>query len=656
MSGPQSMHLRFHHQGADYDINLIKGKKSNHTVKIGGVTYAVLGKKGQLEAACAILRSVSLNSISSEEDLKGRLTARGDISFPTRKTEGVGVRTLTQTRLKYEKGKQHLARLKTQRDQTKSGKAGRSKKASLSTQIDIHEQRVGELSADLKREKKEILNELQNIASQMEQIDVSTQLKLLADLKHLKSRIITFNQEPDVKAALELTNRTIDSIYQNLNSTTIAKVRSEEVSNRQRLAGIRKEAQSRLHLGDSAETVARDLSLGLRSFLADLFTQGIDTLREQGFGKPPCEFAFEVFGSLARLESGPYPDIDCMLVIETKTPSTVHYFEKLTQEVADRLYRLGESSNLGKTGLRFCDGGLSPPYQSYDYRHSADKKTDQGIPELLSHPSPDNPLFMDPSAMNQDQQRRVQDVILAAADVSLITGSDDLYRTYMTTHQSVRAASQSAEEGIRMATKRLAEDQNPIITQSIPGMSYVKGDFYRFPQVIVSYLAEMSGIEATNTFDRIRALRDLGVFDNNFADQLLKAMDQLVKFRILVQAAYGEEFELVSTVDWKSFKGLKEQWMHELESLKKESPSEGNQNRIGGLEAQINVWPKVAQQEFVMSSPSNSDEKIHKAILSESELVTLRDKTLPTLLELYNRAVQSAKENKFNIGAYKHLH
>ncbi|MFV0340648.1 MAG: serine hydrolase [Parachlamydiaceae bacterium] len=95
MSGPQSMHLHFHHQGVDYDISLFKGEMSEHTVKIGGATYAVLGKKGQLDAACAILRSISLNSISSEEDLKGRLSARGGISFPTRKTEGVGVRTLT---------------------------------------------------------------------------------------------------------------------------------------------------------------------------------------------------------------------------------------------------------------------------------------------------------------------------------------------------------------------------------------------------------------------------------------------------------------------------------------------------------------------------------------------------------------------------------
>lgn len=45
MSGPQEMHIRFQHLGTDYNIDLVKGEKSDHSVKINGISYAVLGDK-----------------------------------------------------------------------------------------------------------------------------------------------------------------------------------------------------------------------------------------------------------------------------------------------------------------------------------------------------------------------------------------------------------------------------------------------------------------------------------------------------------------------------------------------------------------------------------------------------------------------------------
>lgn len=74
MSSPEQMHISFQHLGADYDINLVKGAKSDHSVKINGFSYAVLGDQERLSTACEILQSVSLESISNAEDLKRRLS------------------------------------------------------------------------------------------------------------------------------------------------------------------------------------------------------------------------------------------------------------------------------------------------------------------------------------------------------------------------------------------------------------------------------------------------------------------------------------------------------------------------------------------------------------------------------------------------------
>ena len=99
MSGPQELHISFRHLDTDYDISLIKGEKSDHSVEINGVSYAVLGEKEKLDTACKILNSVLLDSISNVEDLKGRLSVLKDISFPTQKTDDIGIKTLKTTSL-----------------------------------------------------------------------------------------------------------------------------------------------------------------------------------------------------------------------------------------------------------------------------------------------------------------------------------------------------------------------------------------------------------------------------------------------------------------------------------------------------------------------------------------------------------------------------
>jgi hypothetical protein len=95
MSGPQELHISFRHLDTDYDINLLKGGKSDHSVEINGVSYAVLGEKDKQDTAFKILKSVSLDSISNIEDLKGRLSVREDISFPQAKvTHDIGIQSL----------------------------------------------------------------------------------------------------------------------------------------------------------------------------------------------------------------------------------------------------------------------------------------------------------------------------------------------------------------------------------------------------------------------------------------------------------------------------------------------------------------------------------------------------------------------------------
>lgn len=65
--------ITFTHQDINYDIQLVKGQKSDTTVLINGVTYSVLTDKEQTNTVKQILSSISLESISSIKDLSNRM-------------------------------------------------------------------------------------------------------------------------------------------------------------------------------------------------------------------------------------------------------------------------------------------------------------------------------------------------------------------------------------------------------------------------------------------------------------------------------------------------------------------------------------------------------------------------------------------------------
>lgn len=77
----KNFHINFNFNNIHYDIDLVEGKKFEHSVKINGSNYNVLCNKGNLEIACKILNSIKLISISSEDDIKNRLLFVPDISF-----------------------------------------------------------------------------------------------------------------------------------------------------------------------------------------------------------------------------------------------------------------------------------------------------------------------------------------------------------------------------------------------------------------------------------------------------------------------------------------------------------------------------------------------------------------------------------------------
>jgi hypothetical protein len=110
-------------------------------------------------------------------------------------------------------------------------------------------------------------------------------------------------------------------------------ISEESIRNRQELAEIRKQAKQDLLEQKPATEIAANVSEGIKDFIARLYEEA-----ELKLGPPPCSYCVVGLGSLARSESGPYPDYDNFMIIKERTPENILYFTKLNQHVADRVY------------------------------------------------------------------------------------------------------------------------------------------------------------------------------------------------------------------------------------------------------------------------------------------------------------------------------
>lgn len=717
----------------------------------------------------------------------------------------------------------------------------------------ITSQHLSALVPDLSHVEQQLESQLPKIEQELEktaaydpQDHIQRQLNLLSKLKNLKDQINALNPDEvnrhsNVKAELGKINHLIDAVQKTFDVTAVGKVRKEEVENHQLLKEIRKKAYDQAKLGVSAKEISNKLSNGISDFVSSLYEQGINQL-----GKPPCEYCLVVFGSLARQESGPYPDLDNMLIIEKKTAETLHYFTKLNQYVADRVYRLGESETLGKSGLRFCQGDLNPEYLRYDFRyaenprkeyilsmsdpikdkretlaknttdlHEARKKSakdkvsqleteqlkltselltlkgdkdiamkrkalekasdlelDKAIREILSisnsdegkmfaekrdqlqkitgeienikkeiNPTPDlyeklnqlqeeqekirneieedenkahggmSLLFVEasknePTLYDANEIKNIKNLIIKEKIEFLqqgvvgeglpIFGNKDLYTQYSSLLKADSALQKQSLEAIKKHIQKEKEETiSPVPSRSntLPEVVHIKHELYRFPQFIVAQLANYSGIKKTNTFERIQALCDKNVIDSGFTKDLLKAMDQLVRLRIIAQTTYHEEFEFVTTCDWTTFNQLLTKMKQEVEDLKKnkddikkeideckkniielkanaatgdktaEVDQKTTEEKLKKLETDIQKlfyfeillnkdFQKLEKKEF-KQDPKNPGDRIKEPTIPQEELDLLVKETLPTLHELFLRADQSISGSNFDINAFK---
>ncbi len=405
-------------------------------------------------------------------------------------------------------------------------------------------------------------------------------------------------------------------------SRKIEQTLSVNVKDRAELQAARLQAEKALLANKPATEVSHALCENMKNLMARMYNEAATSLREQGL-EPPCQFCVVGLGSIARDEAGPYPDFDNIIVVERKSPEVESYFLRLNQHVADRVYRLGESLEGNKPGLRFCWGNLNPQYQPYESRYSA-TPTYRGRADLLVTPT------KDPTTVRLGDVK--DGVPFYGTNLSLYSTYKSMSFPPAATLLQVRADMQRQVSALRPGDPN---PPSPITASELPALVHIKEDLCRLPAACIGALALYHGITAPTTIGRIEALKALGHLDKGLADRLITTMEILVKWRIQVQSAHSEEFEFVATS------------AEALVAFERELPQRISllDAKIATLEAakprdEIAIGNAKGQREFALDCQKGivGTVKSKPHAFTEADRAALRTVVLPTLRDLYKRA------------------
>ena len=112
---------------------------------------------------------------------------------------------------------------------------------------------------------------------------------------------------------------------------------------------------------DVTKTITRDI----KQLVQELINEEIRRL-----GPPPCEYTIITLGSMARQESGPITDLEIGFLMKEKTVETYQYFEKLSQNLSDRIFLLGEHPSVGGKGFRMDEADNAPRHLRFFARNA----------------------------------------------------------------------------------------------------------------------------------------------------------------------------------------------------------------------------------------------------------------------------------------------
>lgn len=262
-------------------------------------------------------------------------------------------------------------------------------------------------------------------------------------------------------------------------------------------------------------------------------------------GKPPVSWACVGMGSMSRDEMCPYSDIEFAFIVADETEESMAYFRTLSQILELRIINLGETKfpvfgerYPSPTPDGFCmdTGGNTPLGVT-------------GVYELIGKPSS--------LAQFQSIQWMDRSIILpnAMSHVCFVAGEESLVSDYYCemkkVQEEIEHKKKSKEKNHKVLSIKLLaghiEEFSPNLSKEKEqiGAFGIKKELYRPFQEIIASLALFYQLKAKTTFSRIDELASVGIFSTEGAENVKKAINCVLFFRMNAHLFYKNEEEFL---------------------------------------------------------------------------------------------------------------
>ena len=298
----------------------------------------------------------------------------------------------------------------------------------------------------------------------------------------------------------------------------------------------------------------------LKGFIAELLQLSIDLL-----GTPPCSFAMIGFGSLSKLSSTLFSDVEFGFLLEEGKDNEEHrrYFRALTHLLHAKVIALEETpipyslfeypfDEWTGVGFSFDLGGKTSLGRRYEERDQAGEKYGTRKYELIGSCSQFLEYLEDPRYFAVDRLLPIE-----VAHCLHITGESVITDQYKQLLQ--KCFQQQVQNGLTFQQKRALEQLkgnrylesdlqkfNPFkVLDGESKLVDVKNEIYRPLDRLVEDLALFHGIYVESTWDKITALAEQNIIHPD-SDLLLKILHTIaLEMRLKTYHHYGRQMESV---------------------------------------------------------------------------------------------------------------
>ena len=274
-------------------------------------------------------------------------------------------------------------------------------------------------------------------------------------------------------------------------------------------------------------------------------------------GAPPCQFSAVAIGSMARGETTPYSDLEFFFLVENTDSMT--YFRRLAMTVYFIIGNLGETKlkymnieELNGDGRWFDDmsisgfkiDGLQKNAGNIPTGNGTEEQTDKFIQTVSSMVEKYRQVLLNPDS----EVSKMGDLSAMLSSTVLLFGDQHMYNEFTSKVSAIEPSDSRRQASLEMLESDIKKfDFLPDGTMT--RIKDVKGDFYRFPSLVIFDIKICHSISSSSVWDTLDKLGEMGALSLTTYEELRAALSMSIYARLSAYCYHSSQDDRMTIIE-----------------------------------------------------------------------------------------------------------